>query len=89
MTSWHVTENSPVLAVASAENTYTEHNRAFQVGDDLIRYMETYRSKDDEYGYFIGDELSGQYEYVYCGTGTQEEFAQQDVTGKIVTVLHW
>lgn len=79
-------ENSQILAVASAGNTYTQHNKTFQVGDDFIMYLETYRTTDDGTAHFLSDELSGEYEYVYCGTGTQEEIAQQDVAGKIVLV---
>ena len=78
--------NVGTLSVASATNTYTQHNRAFQVGDDLVMYLETYRSTDDGTAHFLSDELSGEYEYVYCGTGTQDEIAQQDVAGKIVLV---
>ncbi|MBR0485869.1 MAG: S8 family serine peptidase, partial [Oscillospiraceae bacterium] len=78
--------DSGVLTVASAGNTYTQHNKTFQVGDDLVMYLETYRTTDDGSEHFLCDALSGEYEYVYCGSGTQEEIAQQDVAGKIVLV---
>ena len=81
-----VESGSGMLVVASASNVYTQHNKCFVIGENKIPYAETYRTQISNAKRWLADELSGEYEYVYCGFGMSEDFAQKDLTGKIALV---
>ena len=84
-TSNNVPAGTKIFTVASAGNPHTESYCAFIVDGELMKYTETYRSDSFE-PFYMGDELQGEYEYVFCGTGTEEDFDGLDLTGKIALV---
>ena len=76
---------TPILLVASADNTCTE-----EVGTIVFNGQTfTLRPSINSFGvttYLSDTLLHGEYEYVDCGTGSRGEMKKQDLSGKIALV---
>ena len=76
---------APVLTVASADNSYTEHYRAFRCGGELFPYTAVYTPDTGMQAHYLADQLSApEYEYVYWETGIPDTEQAADAAGKIV-----
>lgn len=85
-TTNNVPGGTKIMTIASAGNTYTQIYHSFSVEGELIPFVETGRSYAMFDDFFMDDELEGEYEYVFCGGGTEEEIAELDLAGRIAVM---
>ncbi len=83
-----ITEGTNALAVASADNPSMEECYCFTLNGELIPYGSYYTPEMDWPDYLYSSlNLNQDYEYVYCGFGREEDFAEDiDLTGKIALI---
>ena len=82
-----ICENGGALAIASAENDASREAGVLLFQGEPIIYNAYYTSTFAPEPTYLGDVLpAGEYEYVDCGRGFEEDFAGKDLTGKIALI---